>query len=934
MLQSSHVLARLPNPIGTRTAKPLAADVYALAVGKKKKRPEVALAVDFEGISLYDVCFPGSSDSAFSDQLLQIQSSRLITSYSISPQAAFTCPPCSVRQKTLKAPPRRLTYCSVIDPKPRLQCFVEEAGKRHDTNGKISSTSCQITHNQSPIVFLETINNPESGSQLADPVLIAVHEDGEVRCYSTDLAAELWRSSLIYATDGSQERTKKVCYSALIQDEEARKGLLRNREDILAILQGSIGQHTLNSPPTEVLLLVTQTTESDASDENERLQLSMFNLSNNNNNNNNNNTHAAAAKQSQKLRKLTQLVSFQIPLPDERRGTKRLYYIHKRSGSFYHCAGKVLRIFDLTSLVPRLVQQIQWKGTIHSFLRLSSSSLVLASRKSISILDTRYQSILALMPITPIHDDMNGTGNEKKSGSVGKDYMELFSYFATQAVAIAIHGQALLSIQIGDGESGATAGRKRSRNGLLINAIGKGMRSSKAISSSKDPTTSISKSFGLFIADEVDPSWETIKTQLGVLVSDGDIANFDSTIDVAFGGIDIKNEPFSTKWQRPPRSKLVYIISKIFTVKDLNSPESTSPNRSHLTVSFLPPKTFSWLAFNGLLSLPFVESALKESGSLLPASELDSCAVLHALVIFDTSLRALQTLLSSPSSMTTREVAFAVRYSISALRQQSSPAYQHLITNKEVKSEEAHSDTEILEANASTNRESDSGQPSDLSQVAHRILQECLARLRYYHEPDTRKAFKQELSRENLLSFIDFLRVSIARGGWLSLYMDNGFVPITEQQLGDDQLSILIKLLSCAVDCLGTGGWITGRSNVNMVDNSDTLAYMKAEVSAALEGIEEAAYLKAMLKDVLLYSKSLATQHTIADADALSKAKPITVSVESWEDNVLPIGLKADQGVGLTKVGAGGEIQARSMRDVGRLKSRKIGPYSFERIII
>ena len=65
MLQSSHVLARLPNLVKIQHIKPLAADVHALTEGKKKKRPEIALAVDFEGIRLYDVCISAYCTSVF-----------------------------------------------------------------------------------------------------------------------------------------------------------------------------------------------------------------------------------------------------------------------------------------------------------------------------------------------------------------------------------------------------------------------------------------------------------------------------------------------------------------------------------------------------------------------------------------------------------------------------------------------------------------------------------------------------------------------------------------------------------------------------------------------------------------------------------------------------------------------------------------------------
>ena len=149
-------------------------------------------------------------------------------------------------------------------------------------------------------------------------------------------------------------------------------------------------------------------------------------------------------------------------------------------------------------------------------------------------------------------------------------------------------------------------------------------------------------------------------------------------------------------------------------------------------------------------------------------------------------------------------------------------------------------------------------------------------------------------------------------------------------------MGLASKLMNCAIDSLGSGGWISGSSSsVDMAESGDTIAYMKAEISAALEGIEEAAYLNGMLNEVLLYSK------TAKHLDGLhmgtsnpNEVKPIPVTFEDEILRVLPIGLNADQGVGLTRVGAGGELQARSARDIGRLKSRKIGHYTFERIMV
>ena len=124
-----------------------------------------------------------------------------------------------------------------------------------------------------------------------------------------------------------------------------------------------------------------------------------------------------------------------------------------------------------------------------------------------------------------------------------------------------------------------------------------------------------------------------------------------------------------------------------------------------------------------------------------------------------------------------------------------------------------------------------------------------------------------------------------------------------------------------------------------MTDTFETIAYLKAEISAALEGIEEATYLRGMLGEMLLCSKSLkhsdrsaSRQHTSLKVSERTRSGIIASAEE--EDRTLPLGLKFPQGTSEYKVGAGGELIKRSLRDIGRLKSRMLPKYSFERIIL
>lgn len=118
------------------------------------------------------------------------------------------------------------------------------------------------------------------------------------------------------------------------------------------------------------------------------------------------------------------------------------------------------------------------------------------------------------------------------------------------------------------------------------------------------------------------------------------------------------------------------------------------------------------------------------------------------------------------------------------------------------------------------------------------------------------RALKKELSIAQLRLIIDALRLDIARNGWLSPYDDS--LEAAEPDLSDsNQLCHIAHLLNCAVDSIGIGGWILAASmNDDMNETADTLAYMRAEISAALEGIEEATYLKGVLGEILLCGKN------------------------------------------------------------------------------
>lgn len=54
-LETPHTLASLPKPIDSVNGRTLASAVYSLSAARKRKRSELAVSVDGDGISIFDV---------------------------------------------------------------------------------------------------------------------------------------------------------------------------------------------------------------------------------------------------------------------------------------------------------------------------------------------------------------------------------------------------------------------------------------------------------------------------------------------------------------------------------------------------------------------------------------------------------------------------------------------------------------------------------------------------------------------------------------------------------------------------------------------------------------------------------------------------------------------------------------------------------------
>jgi hypothetical protein len=101
---------------------------------------------------------------------------------------------------------------------------------------------------------------------------------------------------------------------------------------------------------------------------------------------------------------------------------------------------------------------------------------------------------------------------------------------------------------------------------------------------------------------------------------------------------------------------------------------------------------------------------------------------------------------------------------------------------------------------------------------------------------------------------------------------------------------------------------------------------LRAETSAALEGIHEATFMKGLLGEFLRYGHRKENEYKPAGAN-----KPL---LEVKTQTVLPLGLKVETPITPIRTNAGGQIKVKSKRLLGLEISMKVPKYSFERIRI
>jgi hypothetical protein len=785
---------------------------------------------------------------------------------------------------------------------------------------------------------LDTFQIPEErDDDTPENKVLAVYEDGMVVCYSKDLAVLEWSTNINKGfPNGDAVASTHVGYAAVLSVEQARKAILKGREDILATLSTDSGH-----VGADILVVVVQPKTVEGAVEHGNLMLKIFAIK--------------AVKAGTKMlsgfarHDLLELVSQVIPEPFQLQSKHSKFTFNASYGRLYQHSEETMIAYDLTGSIPRLEHNQDLPEAMSSCLQLSPNLLAYATPNSVSIVDLPYYSLQAERNLTKVGDlsRISQTPEKQKNQPRKGGSLSLLSYYAPLDVIVALEGRKILAFQLSTTTLQTGGSRKRKRDGLLVNALGRGSSLVKGTPSDQIISHGKIKQLGRHLPSHAtDRSWSAQKAEIDLYSSQSELANFER-VAASVLGLEVKrgdNQILqSASSAFVDLHKVYYLLSRMFSVDEpekTTQQEASSDASKNIVMRFLPRRICKWLTERGLLTTDHIERSLKHYGILPFTAKLSKSALIYALAKLDVSLELISAVLASTTPLNARELVHILAIIVKGTERLEVTESGRLLTNGDVASSSSVSDDRMQLTNGEVLKDLPSSSPGFANEESHhRILSLTLRRLYACPSSSVARALKEELSTAQLRLLIDALRMEIARNGWLSPYDDS--LEANELNSPDsDQLCHIAHLLNCAIDSIGTGGWILGTSITgDSSETADTLSYMRAEISAALEGIEEATYLKGILGEILLYGKSAlnsSTKPSRPDQAQLTAPplKPTTIALNDTESSLLPLGLKSAPIISMVKVGAGGELIKRSARDIGRLKSKMVGKYSFDRIII
>lgn len=844
---------------------------------------------------------------------------------------------------------RRYTYCAMEQPERQIRGFTEEFGASERSTARFSTLSFSLEDSESPVVFNTVIPTLKTlkGQDNAFDVLV-VHTDGRIRRLSSDLKTQRWNILHTEVEEGYEAQA-----SFVVAFEDAQKTIFRRRPDLVASVLGD--GHGVGAEASTILTVVMHPRHATTLLPSETV-VHVFSIPAHDP------TNDFAVKENQRLRHLMKIKLPDIPgqAPLEVQKIRWAANLSQAELSISFDRGYIS--YNISHYTPEVdSHMIVNNATFSSVLRISPRSVIAANQSVVSLYDAKYRSLQADLPMTEIP---HLTPNRQLEAHPALQFITCFSKLG---IVVAVCGINLLAFELATFHSPGENSRKRQRTGLLIDSIGKGIGMTE--NDAKRPALDRNaiqymRPVGLTQKD-IFEKWMEVKGELGAAAEAGDAAKFDLIMKTKFWKSLTPNSDEKFKGFPPAREyidpdRISFLLSRIFSLTPENKPAAPQ-----LTIHFLPFETMQWLVSSRHLSFANVQVALRSSNPDRVLPKISKDGLVRALARSGRSIKLLLLVLRGSVPLDAMELGHTLKILLDVARSHSTNSADAPKTLTESPQKQI------------PNAVKDSTQQSKQPRGAEAVLIDAvsglnLSLLKLHSQPleKVTHAIRSVLSNSDILSIIHHLRHSLATGGFTSRFTENSPPSFQNPKIPPLPLSTIVELLNACIDAVGPSGWISAAGFVSGESSEASLiADMRSEISAALAGVEEATYLKGILREFVrccqtaeaanqvVKVKSKAAKKLLADGMRIKRRERVNgAEILVYDDVVdhsgllntdtkmLPLSLKltstgesGDVGEepSTTKVlRSTGEVKTRSNREIGYLKGKATGKYSFERIIV
>jgi hypothetical protein len=810
-------------------------------------------------------------------------------------------------------------------------------------NAETAKTS-YTPSNGSQVSTIESL--PVAGGSATHDVL-ATFENGDVVCLSADLSAVRWTANLRAA--GSQKDSAFSIENVILSTaRNVSRGLLRNREDIAALLNPDATEAADLLELTQILCAIGQTANGTRI-----LQLLQVQPRN-------------SDLPSTQLQPLKHLLSISLPKPSSillRTDSTATYSLHATSGALHILLDGGVISYDLSGTVPRINSELLLnEAKIDSFVRISQDIVFATAPGSCRAFDVKYNSLQAYLSLETTSSSDDAASKKRKHAQPDTETAatpQLVAYYAELGLVVAVRDNELLGMQY----AGTNARKRVKTEGtLLIDALGKGVAKPKAAAESAKwldrkekldryaSKSKIAKFEGVLASCLGIPLEKKTETEIkqdnevqggpltngvGPSLPKEDAMAIDKAADEDAGEDQLR------KWNIPAaipesqrqlhRQHALYALSKIFKFEG-----------STLKVAFFPPNVFQWLLQIGHLTKESIRRALldeaTDSAHMVP--KINDGDIAKAIVAFDPELHLLSAVLNHKHFLPIGEVVEAVRLLTQSLDDKPATAEDTpklLLTNGAAPTDtdmdvDAELDTATTEVDHALTV-LDNG-----VSIRSNTLRPALTRLHTFPAPLISATLRAILPRRDLEGLIRLLHSELKNGGWSSQYDFVDPEATTDDSPDDHAVTIIASLLSSVLDAIGAGAWLAAVGTPSAADDAgkDIIDSLHADCSEALNGFWEARYMRGLLGEFLRYAANVPKSAKPSSKALENQGKPFALEVQKEGEDLpmLPLGGRGDMGVEKTKQGKGGRKEERSKREIGMLISKKVPKYSFERVVV